>query len=903
MLVRILFIAGSSAQVKFSFTWKPYGSFFTGWSSLSRTRGSLAGIVQCAELLPRSCRGENLEPALLQVIASIPLCEVCDLGTLVFITRFEGYLLPEDARVYTKPPRVMADESSWGEICTGLISKGVCVLLPHSKVFRVKSQLLLSGLFGVSKDEFVGPWETFRLIMNMVPVNKLCRNLGGDISTLPSWAGMTPYLLEDEQVLVMSSEDIRCFFYLFEVPVLWRPFMAFNKPVPQHVVGDGVYEPHYLASRVLPMGVLNSVSVAQHVHRRIARMSLHGLQPSLGPQCELRKDRPFTVAQWVYRIYLDNFDALEQMDPLLGARVRGEVSAEVLALRGGYQHWGLPRHPKKAVQQETIAEIQGAVVDGVAGMVKPKPNKVLTYAELAWSLLQDGRASQKQLQIVCGGLVYCSMFRRPLLGMLNKVWSFVVGLSSEPPVVRKELPLSCALPLTQMNLRTPVLGGVTASDASETGGGFCVSRGLTPMGVHAAQCSVRGDMPELEDFVQVLTLGLCDGVGALRVAADVLQLPMGGHISAEVSVEGSRVLESNFPDTIAVGDVAGISEDMVLGWALKFSNAGVALVGGGPPCQGVSVLNSDQKGALKDARSKLFVHVRRVYELCKKYFRWAQVHYFMESVFSMDAKDRATMSADIGVTPCLVDAAGISICRRPRLYWLSWELRWAEGVQISEGTGVGWELYRVITLDSVVDPADYLCQGWRLPGDEPLPAFTTARPRAQPGNRPAGLWQCQSWELERWKQDDHRYPPYVYRDKHCLVNSVGDRRLPHIAEKEAAMGFPVGYTAPCLPKSKQKGTEYSDVRHTLIGNSWHVPVVAWLLKELFAPLGLTKLRTVHDVVLGASPGADQTLQGYLRRLPLRPVRNKEAEAPEGQLAKETHQLWVNQGRRSAPPGP
>ena len=444
----------------------------------------------------------------------------------------------------------------------------------------------------------------------------------------------------------------------------------------------------------------------------------------------------------------------------------------------------------------------------------------------------------------------------------------------------------CALPLAQMNLRTPVLGGVTASDASETGGGFCVSRGLTPMGVHAAQCSVRGDMPELEDFVQVLTVGLFDGVGALRVAADLLQLPMGGHISAEVSVEGSRVLESNFPDTIAVGDVAGISEDMVLGWALKFSNAGVVLVGGGPPCQGVSGLNSDRKGALKDARSKLFVHVRRVYELCKKHFRWAQVHYFMESVFSMGAKDRATMSADIGVTPYLVDAAGISICRRPRPYWLSWELRWAEGVQISEGTGVGWEFYRVITLDSVVDPADYLCQGWSLPGDEPLPTFTTARPRAQPGNRPAGLWQCQSWELERWKQDDHRYPPYVYRDKHCLVNSVGDRRLPNIAEKEAAMGFPVGYTAPCLPKSKQKGTEYSDVRHTLIGNSWHVPVVAWLLKELFAPLGLTKLRTVHDVVLGACPGADQTLQGYLRRLPLRPVRNKEAEAPEGQLAKK-----------------
>ena len=296
---------------------------------------------------------------------------------------------------------------------------------------------------------------------------------------------------------------------------------------------------------------------------------------------------------------------------------------------------------------------------------------------------------------------------------------------------------------------------------------------------------------------------------------------------------------------------------------------------------------------LKDARSKLFVHVRRVYELCKKHFRWSQVHYFMESVFSMDAKDRATMSADIGVTPYLVDAAGISICRRPRLYWLSWELRWAEGVQISEGTGVGWELYRVITLDSVVGPADYLCQG-----------CTTARPRAQPGNRPAGLWQCQSWELERWQQDDHRYPPYVYRDKHCLVNSVGDRRLPNIAEKEAAMGFPVGYTAPCLPKSKQKGTEYSDVRHTLIGNSWHVPVVAWLLKESFAPLGLVyKAAYSTRCGVGSLPGRRPDPAGIPPAVALAPCAQQGSGGSGMPAWQETHQLCGSQGRRSAPPGP
>ena len=583
------------------------------------------------------------------------------------------------------------------------------------------------------------------------------------------------------------------------------------------------------------------------------------------------------------------------MDPELAGKISGEVSAEVLALRETYQHWGLPRHPKKAVQQETVAEIQGAIVDGVTGRVKPKPGKVIKYAELAWTLLRDGRASQKQLQIVCGGLVYCSMFRRPLLGLLNQVWSFIVELGTEPPVVRKALPLMvklelarfvCALPLAQMNLRTPVLGGVSASDASETGGGFCISKGLSPMGVHASQCSVRGDLPEPEDHIQVLTVGLFDGVGALRVAADVLQLPMGGHISAEVSAEGSRVLESNFPDTVAVGDVANISDEMVQGWAMKYCNVGVVLVGGGPPCQGVSGLNYDRKGALKDARSKLFVHVRRVYELCKKHFRWAQVHYLMESVFSMDAQDRATMSEDIGSTPYMIDAAGISICRRPRLYWVSWEVAQGPGVTISAATGTGWSAYGVVTLTHSLDAADYLASGWRLAGDEPLPTFTTSRPRDRPGSRPAGLWQCEAWEVDRWQQDKYRFPPYVYRDKHCLVNSAGERRLPNIAEKEVAMGFPLNYTSPCLPKNKQKGEQYLDLRHSLIGNSWHVPVIGWLLKELFRPLGLTQVKSLADVVQAAAPGGDSTLQGYLRRPPLRVQRQKVVEAPEELLAKK-----------------
>ena len=45
-------------------------------------------------------------------------------------------------------------------------------------------------------------------------------------------------------------------------------------------------------------------------------------------------------------------------------------------------------------------------------------------------------------------------------------------------------------------------------------------------GVSASNSQFRGDVAEAHDLIQVLTLGLFDGIGALRVAADVLGLPV-----------------------------------------------------------------------------------------------------------------------------------------------------------------------------------------------------------------------------------------------------------------------------------------------------------------------------------------------------------------------------------------
>lgn len=163
------------------------------------------------------------------------------------------------------------------------------------------------------------------------------------------------------------------------------------------------------------MGFSNSVAIAQRVHRGIVASSDEGGRGALPGSGELRRDRAVSAGKKLHRVYLDNFDQLEITDPHTAGLIKGTVSDEVLALRHTYEQWGVPRHPKKAVQRQVRAEVQGALVMGDLGIVVPKPQKVCQYLCLGLELLQRGRCSLKQLQIVCGGFVYIALFRRPLL--------------------------------------------------------------------------------------------------------------------------------------------------------------------------------------------------------------------------------------------------------------------------------------------------------------------------------------------------------------------------------------------------------------------------------------------------------------------------------------------------------
>eukprot|EP00434_Breviolum_minutum_P008538 symbB.v1.2.007531.t1/scaffold462.1/size201456/21 len=264
-------------------------------------------------------------------------------------------------------------------------------------VFEGPDGPLVNGMFGVTKDETVEGIKVYRLIMNLIPLNSICQSIRGDVDTLPSWSMMNPLVLQPTVFLVISSEDVRCFFYTMRVPACWHKYLAFNKLVPDAALPlDLRGKEVYLASRVLPMRFVNSVSLAQHVHRNLATFGEAG-QVNI-PEAELRKDKAFTAAAW--RVYLDNFDVLEKVDHDNLAEVVGSSAPGILALRSQYEHWEVPRNVKKSVSRQVRAEVQGAMVDGHLGVAYPREVKLLKYVSATLALCGSSSVSQRQVQVV-----------------------------------------------------------------------------------------------------------------------------------------------------------------------------------------------------------------------------------------------------------------------------------------------------------------------------------------------------------------------------------------------------------------------------------------------------------------------------------------------------------------------
>ncbi len=179
---------------------------------------------------------------------------------------------------------------------------------------------------------------------------------------------------------------------------------------------------------------------------------------------------------------------------------QGDLHPWQKAVREAYTFHETPRHPKKALVTSDSGETQGAIISDKFGLISPKPDKLVRLcAMLNWVLIHQ-KISLRQLQVVCGHLVYFASFRRPLMVLFQQVWVFmsthtrVDSPQGREWLVARTLPDSVLdeiwlglllLPLACIDLKVPLSPMVTVSDASESGGGVCYSTGISSSGVKA----------------------------------------------------------------------------------------------------------------------------------------------------------------------------------------------------------------------------------------------------------------------------------------------------------------------------------------------------------------------------------------------------------------------------------
>ena len=745
--------------------------------------------------------------------------------------------------------RINATKEDWYDICVTLVDRGILAPIDLGEVFSVQGQPVLNGAFAVEKKGLPGPNEkrVTRLIMNLVPSNSYQRLMEGDLKTLASSTSWCGLVLKPGETLLWSSDDQRGAFYAWRLPHKWRAYMTFKWPIPGERLGLGD-RMIYLAASVIPMGWLNAVSLFQHLHRQIG-MSPQPVGAGHDPDMEWRRDRPIPldargkVTSFV-QFYLDDFDAPELLPSSVAKELKGTLNPAHLRQRAAYKRWNVGIAEDKSQVRESRVIRMGAEINGDKGLIYSPLQKKLEACYFTLWLCGQRCPALKARLMVLGRWVRIFEFRRPLMNLLQTSWP-KGDLTWRRPLGNTamcELLECIALsPIAGTDLKAQVDEVATCSDASTTGGGLCCSGGLTEEGLNMLQYAreAKGDSPAAfaplgamrvaqRRGPKVFVISLFNGISALMVGLCRLDVQVVGFASCEIDKECKKLVRKRWPGVIELGSIVDVSETSIetlahsVGYQLD-----LVIIGGGSPCQDLSQLLSGGKG-LAGARSRLFYEMPRLFKLTAKHFP-CPCHFFVENVFSMTEHNRNQFSAELQVKPYLIDSKHFSWCKRPRLFWCSWNLTAADKEDlIDHGSYIEWK-------GPDLRPAEkhWVDLGCNHSGSGLLPTLTRALPRRTPPRDPAGLSQATSQAVKRWQADRHKFQVYWYENHNMVTKPDGTFRTLTLAEREKLMGFNPGYVSSVL-NPKKTVEEQQVLGACMLGNSFNVHVIAFLMDNLFA---------------------------------------------------------------------
>ena len=422
--------------------------------------------------------------AIPEVAGKVDPCSCLDPARAQVVAHLEDLRLPEVAWKEVGPAchRVAKEEET--PLLRKLWKANMVSFVPEAELPRdLSGKLRLGGLFAVQKNE-----AEDRLIFDRRPENATMRKL--DWATLPNGACFCRMLLEDNEYLRGSGDDLRNYYYTLALPANWLRFNAFGRRVHRDLLVEaGLDErvPHRACLRVLGMGDVNGCDVAQAVHEAVLR---HG--GVLDPKSTLVYGEPVPVGRLWEGIYLDDLliayrHELEYKVALDGSFIPPTPSdqdpdvLEVKAAEAAYEEAGFDRALHKAFRCEVEFKAWGAEINGVLGKV----GAPLETRRQVWSILRRivelGFSTKVILQKVLGLACFVFQFRRELYGLQHHVFKFLQGLSEDkwhrlPHHILDELrSIALHLPFAYWNMRRSIEPNLIATDATPIGGGATIA--------------------------------------------------------------------------------------------------------------------------------------------------------------------------------------------------------------------------------------------------------------------------------------------------------------------------------------------------------------------------------------------------------------------------------------------
>ena len=795
-------------------------------------------------------RLEELAPGLPEdgVAGSLDASSIADETVKCWVDDPDVALLDPSAWPHPLPSASMnVSVSEWERIVAVLYNKGIVAPIEAEEIFHVNGVPVLNGVFAVEKggEPLPGECRVTRLIMNLVPANSLQKLMPGDLPTLAgssNWSGI--HLLPNE-VLLWSGDDQKGAFYAWKLPKAWRKLMAFKMPVPGRLVGRPDIPYIHVASAVIPMGWVNAVSLFQHLHRR-AGLAAEPVGAGLDPSNEWRRDKPIprgavdAGGMW-FQYYLDDFDCPEKVAKHTWKTMVNTMSPTQAKQRLSYDRIGIGISEKKAHVREPCVVRMGAEVDGVAGLLSAPRLKILeTGWLLVWAL---GRPvlSARMKMVLLGRLTRCFEFRRPLMCLLNKCWPKSMWCRATPLPSGHAFELITAgalLCLAVMDLRTPVSGLVTCSDASTMGGGMCVSAGLTDAGekllmkLDAAPFDTECMKPQgsiqqpSRGGPRVLVLSLFDGVSAVMCGLTRLPCAVQGYAMSADDPDELRLSRTRFPGVIQLGKPQKVDAEIISKLLTSVGNR----------LDFVLLSAAATRSFFASDVSDPFFEICRIFDLLQ-HLSLVPVHLMVENLGNIPSRDVDAFNKALGCKPYLVDSKYFTWVERPRLFWISWDVHPLPGeVLVDRETHYEWRFsVQRSPQSSWVDAKS----SWATFVGDLIPVFTRPRPRRR---RPSGSVSDADVEaIARWEADSYRFDVECYQEQCLITCEDGSLRLPTLTEREKLMGFDDNYISQGL-HPKHKGVERQRLGEYIIGGTYCVFSVMVVLDELLCSVGGDRTR-------------------------------------------------------------